>query len=109
MVYEQEMGGEGIHRAGRAMSDEVLYRKVGRRYISAGDFYTNPAEGLWLVKKEPFSQEKYLIARLSELPDFVPLVNLEMRRKEIQKVIADNRQFSSVAHLTTAIFMELSK
>lgn len=56
---------------------EVLYQKIGRKYVPAGEFHTNPAEGIWLVQKIAHGSCKRVIMRVGEIPDAVPLIQLE--------------------------------
>jgi hypothetical protein len=87
---------------------EPLYRKIGRKYHQVSEWYGDPADGIWLVQGKPGCKSMRLITRIGELPDVVPLVNLELRRDEVCKVVSELRQFSSTNDIVTAVFKVLA-
>lgn len=67
------------------MAEEMLYRKVGRRYVPVGVEFTGwPADGVWLVE----DGLKARIAKLGEVPDPLSLAGMEMNRGKIQAAIS---------------------
>lgn len=66
------------------MSNDTLYRKVGRRYVPAGVEFTGwPANGVWLVE----DGRQGRIAKLGEVPEPAPLAAVERHRDRITDAV----------------------
>ena len=70
------------------MSD-MLYRKVGRRYVPVGpEFMGWPATGVWLVQKHSSS---LILDKISEIPNPASYTKFALHRATIASEIADHR------------------
>ena len=88
---------------------EMLYKKVGRRYIPVGhEFFGFPADGIWLVSHDTKASRH--IMKIGELPDIKPLVDLEMHRDAVMEALVNGqRSVMSMNDIVTIVFKELAK
>lgn len=51
------------------MNGEVLYRKVGKRYVPAGWDAVPHQEGVWLMRVDGMGEESLYVGKLCDIPD----------------------------------------
>lgn len=91
---------------------ETLYKKVGRKYEQLHVFHSEPAPGVWIVEHGENYTSKRLISRVGDLPNFVPLINLETRREAVQDAVAEvmaPRVGYSIVDIVDAVFRALAE
>lgn len=93
------------------MSDEQLYRKVGRRYepVHTTARAIFPAEGVWLVETTPHGHSSYRISELGEVPDPMRLAGVERHREAILAAIRPLWPRCSMWEAADAVIKALEK
>ncbi len=91
---------------------EAIYKKVGKRYERVSEFYGEPTPGIWIVQQNTMGRSMRHIIRVGELPDAVPLLNLEaaIRNKVEEDVLAsmmDKKDRWNISIVVSEVFKSL--
>lgn len=88
---------------------EMIYRKVGRRYVPFEPFTGFPADGIWLVKKD--GKSSVLTAKLDDLDgcDLRVVTELSKKYDNVMGVLMRDRNVVTRDELVREIIAVLSK